>query len=81
MDPVKLRALVADDHAAFRRVLRRLLERQPQIEDVVEAADGPAAVSTVEKFLPDVVCMDVRMPGGGGIEATKQLSPRFLTQE
>lgn len=71
MDPIRI--LVADDHTLFRKGLRALLEHLPAMEVVGEAATGPEAVALAEKLVPDVVLMDIKMPGLSGIEATKQI--------
>lgn len=71
-DPL-VRVLLADDNARFRGVLRRLLERDPEIVVVAEAADGAEALEAAAELLPDVVLMDVSMPGLDGLEATYAL--------
>jgi two-component system NarL family response regulator len=67
VDPI--RVLVVDDHALFRRGLQMVLEQEPDIEVVGEAADGTMAVEVAADTLPDIVLMDVRMPKRGGIDA------------
>jgi DNA-binding NarL/FixJ family response regulator len=69
----KLRVLVADDHPVVRSGLRALLEAQPDMEVVGEAYDGTTAVRMVVDLVPDVVVMDVSMPGVGGGEATERI--------
>ena len=74
-----LRVLVADDHPFFRDGLRVMLEATPDTELVGEAADGVEAVNLAHTLRPDVILMDLRMPGLGGIEATRKIlgeSPR-----
>lgn len=71
-----VRVLLADDNAQFRMVLRRLLERDDEIEVVAEASNGVEAIDLVEQYEPDVVVMDVSMPGLDGIEATCALKDR-----
>lgn len=61
--------MLADDNAAFRSVLRRLLERDPAIEVIAEAADGDEALALTDTHAPDVVLMDVSMPGLDGLSA------------
>ncbi len=72
-----IRVVLADDHAVVREGTRQLLEKEADISVIGEASDGAATIRLVEAFLPDVVVMDVRMPGMGGIEATKQIKERF----
>ena len=71
-----LRLLIADDHPAFRAGLRLLLESLDDVEVVGEAATGAEAVELAVEHLPDVVVMDLQMPGVGGIEATRAIVAR-----
>jgi DNA-binding NarL/FixJ family response regulator len=71
-----VRAVVADDHPVFRQGLRVLLE-DLGVDVVAEAPDGTAAVEVALRERPDVVLMDVQMPGLSGIEATRQLVERW----
>jgi len=71
--------LISDDHQLFRRGLKMVLEAEPGIDVVAEAADGREAVARVEELAPDVVLMDVRMPRMGGIEATRIIRKLFPT--
>jgi DNA-binding NarL/FixJ family response regulator len=73
----KTRILLVDDHAIVRLGLMTLLNDQPDMEVVAEASTAAEAVRAVEKFQPDVVLMDIRLPGEGGIEATRQVTARF----
>ncbi len=68
-----MRVLVADDQAAVREGLVTLIETLPGFEVVGAASSGDAAVALVERDAPDVVLMDLRMPGGDGIEATRRI--------
>ena len=66
-----IRILVADDHQVFRREVAKLLGEYPGIEIAGEASDGSSAVELARKLHPDVILMDVIMPGLNGIEATE----------
>jgi DNA-binding NarL/FixJ family response regulator len=72
----RIRLLVADDHALLRQALRVLLESQPGLEVAGEATNGRDAVEAAERLLPDVVLMDMVMPGLNGIDATRQITKR-----
>lgn len=69
-----LRVVVADDEALVRQGLRLVLELDPQLEVVAEAADSAEAVALVRERQPDLVLMDIRMPRMDGIEAVRRLS-------
>ncbi len=69
-----IRVLVVDDHPVVRRGLRALLDTLDGIEVVGEASDGETAVDLVQQVGPDVVLMDLHMPGMGGIEATRRIA-------
>ena len=69
----QIRVLIADDHPFFRDGLRVLLEATPDTEFVGEAMDGGEVVTLATEILPDVILMDLRMPGLGGIEATRKI--------
>ncbi|NYG06693.1 DNA-binding NarL/FixJ family response regulator [Phycicoccus badiiscoriae] len=66
--------MLADDQALLRAGIRALLDAEDDIEVVGEAADGGEAVAVVRDTLPDVVLMDIRMPGTDGLEATRQIA-------
>jgi len=69
----KIRVLIADDHAILRAGIRALLAPCEDIQVVGEAADGREAVSECRKLDPDLVLMDIAMPGLGGLEATLEI--------
>lgn len=69
----KIRILLADDHAVVRAGFRMILAAHPDMEIIGEAGDGRAVLEQAEKLRPDVVVMDVAMPGLNGIEATRRL--------
>jgi DNA-binding NarL/FixJ family response regulator len=71
VEPISV--LICDDHAHFRDGLRALLETSTEVEVVGEASDGAMAVEASMTLQPDVVLMDLTMPGMGGVEATRQL--------
>ncbi len=72
----EITCLIADDHEVVREGLRLSLSRSPHIRVIGEAGDGEAALSLAERRKPDVVIMDIRMPGMDGLEATKQMHDR-----
>ncbi len=71
-----IRVLIADDHPVVRDGLRSILETAPDLSLVGEARDGLEAVRLASELSPDVVLMDLRMPGMGGIEAIEQIKAR-----
>src|SRR5262249_14834367 len=74
--PEEITCLIVDDHEVVREGLRLSLSRAPHIRIVGEASDGASAVALAERRRPDVVIMDVRMPGMDGLEATKLLTEK-----
>ena len=74
---VKQRILLVDDHEVVRLGLKSLLKRHPQFEVVGEAASAREALEQVETNHPDVVVMDIRLPGTSGIEACEEITSRF----
>ncbi|SDO70607.1 DNA-binding response regulator, NarL/FixJ family, contains REC and HTH domains [Nakamurella panacisegetis] len=71
--PRVVRVLVVDDHPVVRDGIRGMLERDPRISVVGEAADGVEAIASVRAADPDLVLMDLRMPGGDGVAAIREL--------
>src|SRR5687767_2424631 len=71
MEP--LRIVIADDHVFFRDGVRSLVEMAPDLELVGEAGTGDEAISLAARLQPDVILMDIQMPGTNGIEATRQI--------
>jgi DNA-binding NarL/FixJ family response regulator len=69
-----IRVLLADDHPVVREGLRGMLDAEPDIEVVGEAASGPEAVVLAGRLRPDVILMDLRMPGGDGVDAIGRLA-------
>jgi two-component system, NarL family, response regulator NreC len=69
----KIRVLLVDDHAVLRAGLRMLINAQPDMEVCAEAASGPDAVSKVAEARPNVITLDVSMPGGSGIKMIERL--------
>src|SRR5918912_1320105 len=71
MNPI--RVLIADDHPLFRDGIHGLLDSIPTTEVVAEAGSGDEAVAMAQALAPDVILMDVKMPGTNGIEATRAI--------
>src|SRR6266850_3711573 len=69
----KIKLLIADDHAILRHGLRRILEAEPDMSIIGEAATGLDAVKRAKQLKPDVVIMDISMPEQDGIESTRQI--------
>jgi DNA-binding NarL/FixJ family response regulator len=76
MTASRLRILLADDHAIVRQGLKLLIDAQPDMTVVGEAADGDAVVAQAQALQPDVVVMDISMPGTNGLTATRTLKER-----
>ena len=74
-----IKVLLADDHTIVRKGLHALLEAENDIEVVGEAEDGREALKKAERLQPDVVVMDIAMPGLNGLEATRQIKKHFPT--
>jgi DNA-binding NarL/FixJ family response regulator len=71
MDPIRL--LIADDHAFYREGVRTMLLGQPDMEVIGEASGGDETIVRAESLQPDVILMDIKMPGVNGIEATRRI--------
>jgi DNA-binding NarL/FixJ family response regulator len=69
-----IRVLLADDHTLFRKGLASLLEKEPGFEVVAEAEDGVEAIRKAQAVKPDLVLMDIHMPGVNGLEATRRIT-------
>src|SRR5512136_3450084 len=72
-----IRVLIADDHRMIRTGLRALLKSDPEVEVVGEAGDGRETFRCVEDLAPDVVLLDIGMPGEDGIQVAKRLKGAF----
>lgn len=72
-----IKILIADDQKMIRQALRNLIKKEPDIEVIGEAEDGLVSVKMAEKLMPDVILMDVVMPGLSGIEATRRIKIKF----
>ena len=73
----KQRILLVDDHEVVRLGLRALLERHPHFEVIAEASTAREAIERVKQYSPDVVVMDIRLPGGSGIEACEEITENY----
>jgi DNA-binding NarL/FixJ family response regulator len=73
----KIRILIADDHYIVRMGLVALVNTEPDMEVVAEAADGSSALELFARHQPDLALLDLRMPGKGGIQTTREIRDRF----
>ena len=74
---MSIKVLLVDDHAIIREGLRSLLEKQPEMKVIADTDDGRKALEFVRDLLPNIVIMDISMPGLNGIEATRQITAEF----
>jgi len=74
---MKIKVLLADDHQILREGLRAMLEKEYNMEVLGEAADGREALRLIREKTPDVIVMDITMPGLNGVEATRQIRNEF----
>ncbi|NGO75015.1 response regulator transcription factor [Streptomyces sp. YC504] len=74
-----IRILLADDHPVVREGLRAMLSAEPDLDVVAEASSGPQAEALTARLSPDIVLMDLRMPGGGGVESIERMAAAGLT--
>lgn len=74
---MKIRVLLVDDHPVVREGLRAMLRAAADLDVVGEAEDGPSALEAVERLAPQVVLMDVRLPGASGIEVARDIVQRY----
>jgi two-component system LytT family response regulator len=75
---MKVRTLIVDDEELGRKRIRKLLSLESEFEIVGESRDGPEAIGAIEKFAPDLVFLDVQMPGLGGFEVLAQIAPEKM---
>lgn len=72
-----IRLLIVDDHEMARKAMRLIVSADPAFEIVGEATNGQEALELTEKWMPDLILMDIAMPGMDGLETTKQIKERF----
>ncbi|MEI5103624.1 response regulator transcription factor [Streptomyces sp. PmtG] len=73
-----IRVLLADDHPVVREGLRAMLSAEPDLDVVAEASSGPRAEALAAELRPDIVLMDLRMPGGGGVDSIERMAAAGL---
>lgn len=76
-----IKILLTDDHALVRTGIKRLLEDSQQVEIIGEAESGEACIKMIQELKPDVILMDVNMPGIGGVEASRRILQRDPSQK
>jgi two-component system response regulator DegU len=77
VEKAKVRVLIIDDHPLVREGLRKVLELEKDIEVIDEAGDGQGAINMARRLQPDIILMDINMPGTNGVEATRVIKREF----
>lgn len=77
MDPNLITVIIADDHEFIRGGVMAILNKSSDIKVIAEASNGEQAVQLAEKYVPDVILMDIQMPGMNGIEATRMITKKL----
>ncbi len=73
----RIKIMIADDHTIVRQGMRKLLETYPELQVIGESQDGDETVELAKQLLPEIIIMDISMPGLNGLEATRQLKKRL----
>lgn len=79
MNPAQLNILIVDDHPIFRQGLRQIVEAQPGFRVVQEAGDGASAVKLAAQLKPDIILLDIDLPGMNGLEAMRAMKAEHVT--
>lgn len=74
--PESIRIMIVDDHPVFRQGLRDVLETEPELEVIAEAADGEQAIAVADEVRPDVILMDINLPTMNGLQVTREIKTR-----
>lgn len=73
-----MKILIADDSSLIRKKLKTLLSDIPEIEDFIEAENSVETIKLISETIPDIVILDIRLPGGGGIEVLEEINKKNL---